>query len=173
MTLRAVTWGLLAATLTLYLVIVLWSLAIIQKDAGGLVPFDMRPMGYSEKEAWAFLAALGPKGLAQYLGPQKLLDLIYPALMGVTLALILWQLLPRRWALGFIAVVVIGAVCDYVENAAVAGLLAAGADRIDEVAVSTASRFSVLKALATTVAMAAALVAACLWLWRKYRGTGA
>jgi hypothetical protein len=86
MRLKALFWTLLAVTLGVYLVIVLWSLPRIAAEAGGIVPFDMRPAGYSLDDAKGFLTALSDSGRAFYLGTQHLLDLAYPALLGVTLA---------------------------------------------------------------------------------------
>ena len=75
MTRRAVM-ALFAATIGLYLVMLLWSLPKIAAEAGGLTPFDMRPGGYSLAEARAFLAALSPEGTAFYLGVQHRLDMV-------------------------------------------------------------------------------------------------
>ena len=40
-------------TVIVYLVIVLWSLPIVQGEADGLRPLDLRPLGYSGEEARA------------------------------------------------------------------------------------------------------------------------
>jgi hypothetical protein len=55
-------WLVVAATLGVYLVMVLWSIPRISAEAGGLPVFDLRPGGYTFEEARAFLAALSPEG---------------------------------------------------------------------------------------------------------------
>ena len=40
-------WVVVAAMVTNYLTMVLWSLPLVSEMAGGGVPFDMRPGGYS------------------------------------------------------------------------------------------------------------------------------
>ena len=42
-----VYWAIVAVTITNYLLMILWSLPKISQMAGGRVPFDMRPGGYS------------------------------------------------------------------------------------------------------------------------------
>jgi len=164
-----VFWGMLGATLALYLVIVLWSLPIISNDANGLRPFDLRPMGYDREEARAFLSALGDIGLAQYAGVQRQLDTVYPYLLGATLTLAAWLLFsPRRAILpGLLAV--FGAFCDLQENVAVADLLVLGANGIDEEVVSIASLFTTLKSMATSIVMVTLLIATGVRIWQRMR----
>ena len=75
-----------------YAAMLLWTLPAITEAAGGLMPFDMRPFGYTHTEAVNFLAALTPEGLSLYLGPQAWLDRAYPALLGLV-----WFWSWRRW----------------------------------------------------------------------------
>ena len=91
---RVAFWALFAVTNIVYLVMVVWSLPKVSEAAGGLVPFDMRPTGYSFEEAKAFLAALGPEGTAFYLHVQQRLDLLYPALLAATLFFAIRALTP-------------------------------------------------------------------------------
>jgi len=149
-------WILFAVTVVVYGVMVLWSLPRIAAAAGGLAAFDMRPTGYSFDEAKGFLAALSPDGVAFYLGVQEKLDSVYPALLAATLFFAIVALAPAklgiwRWVLALIAIP--GAVFDYLENAAVSAMLAAGADGLTSVAVDTADRWTVLKSAFTAVAM--------------------
>ncbi len=73
----AAYWGLVAATVLVYAAMVFWSLPGVMAGAGGLVPFDMRPGGYSAEAARAFLAALDPAATARYLRVQHLLDTLF------------------------------------------------------------------------------------------------
>ena len=84
-----------------YAAMLLWTLPAITEAAGGLMPFDMRPFGYTHTEALNFLAALTPDGLALYLGPQAWLDRAYPALLGLFLAWSFLRLGPERCRVWF------------------------------------------------------------------------
>lgn len=165
----SVFWALLAATLALYLVIVLWSLPLIASEAGGLKPFDLRPLGYGLDETRAFLLALSDRGRDFYLGTQRTLDRIYPALLGATFALGFTLLFsgPLRWALILLALCVTG--FDWLENGTVAGLLRTGPDLITVDQVSDAARWSVLKSSTTTIAWIALTVGGILALVRRRR----
>lgn len=167
---------LVALTLALYGVMVAWSLPVIAAAAGGLMPFDMRPGGYSFAEAKAFLAALSADGRAFYLGVQHRLDTAYPAMLAVVLALGGFGLAgvgARRWLARLIALAaMIGAAADYLENRAVAAMLNAGPDGLAPDMVAFASRWTLLKSGATTVAMVLLLVLLLLWFLRRGRKRG-
>ena len=166
---RLIFWMMFAVMLGVYLVMVLWSLPLLMADAGGLPVFDLRPAGYSFDEAQAFLAALSPEGRAFYLDVQQWLDTAYPALMGVTLVMAFGFLF--RGALRWIAIVfaLAGAVFDYLENAAVAGMLRAGSEGITPDMVATASRWTLLKSGAVTLAMLMLIAGLVMLLWRRVR----
>jgi len=166
---RLIFWMMFAVMLGVYLVMVLWSLPLLMADAGGLPAFDLRPTGYSHDEALAFLAALSPEGRAFYLDVQQWLDTAYPALLGVVLVMAFGFLF--RGALRWIAIVfaLAGAVFDYLENAAVAGMLRAGAEGITPDMVATASRWTVLKSGAVTLAMLMLIAGLAMLLWRRVR----
>lgn len=73
-----VFWPVLAATLAVYLVMILWSLPLIQAEAGGLRPFDLRPLEYMQDEARAFPGALSETGRVFYPGTPHKLDTFFP-----------------------------------------------------------------------------------------------
>jgi uncharacterized membrane protein (UPF0136 family) len=159
-------WCVVAVTLAVYLVMVLWSLPKIAAWAGGLAPFDMRPLGYAPGEARAFLAALPEEGRAFYREVQHRLDLAFPGLMATSLLLAFRRLAPgvSGLALGILALV--GAGFDYAENAAVSGLLSGVPTDAELI---TASRLTLAKSAATTLALSALvvlLVRAGLQRWR-------
>ncbi len=167
---RRAFWLLFAVTLAVYATMLVWTLPAISAAAGGLAPFDLRPSGYSFEEAKAFLAALSPEGTALYRDVQHRLDTAYPALLAATLFFAIAALTPTgwgrwRWVLALTAIP--GALFDYLENAAVAVMLDAGADRLTPEMVATASRWTAWKATATTVAMTLLLVLLAAWGWRK------
>lgn len=105
--------------------------------------FDMRHDGYDPAAAEKYLRYLDDAGLiGPYLTFHRWIDTVFPlAVFGVLISSI-WGL----WARAAPAIAVLGgfvaigyAVADYVENAAVAALLRAGADDVTAEAVNVAS----------------------------------
>ncbi len=150
-------WVLLAVTGAVYATILLWSLPRLTVTiAGGTVPaFDLRPGGYTFMEAASYVRLLRPEQVAFYLDVQHRLDLVYPLLCTATLFCGIVLLAPRqfgrwRYALALPALPV--AVFEYLENAAVAAMLRAGPDGLTPAMADTASRWTVLKSEAKTVA---------------------
>ncbi len=168
MRLRRVYWICFVAALAVYGTMILWTLPGIQASAGGLIPFDMRPGGYSVAEGRAFLEALGPEGRALYEGPQRLLDLFYPALLAVVLiGAVLTFFQSRVLRVVLIAVTLAGMAGDYTENHLIAGLLAGD---ITDGALAAASRATLVKSSATSVAMlvvGAGLLRGAIRKWRS------
>lgn len=154
-------WLLVAATGVVYAAMAVWSLPRISDAAGGLMPFDLRPFGYTETEAREFLRRLSDDGRAFYLTVQHRLDLAFPALLAATLVWTAFRLPPPgwravRWVL--IGAAVGGMVADYLENAAVAAMLSAAPDAVAVGQIATASRWTVLKSLGATLAMSLGVV---------------
>jgi len=156
-------WLLVAFWLVLVCALFFWSLPFITQAAGGLVPFDARPTGYSFDDAQQFLSALSGEGRAFYLGTQHWLDLIYPAVLAGVL------IIPLRWfsanwplvlRVALIATPLIGGVADYLENAAVSQMLLSGPDELTQDMVAAAHYWTMTKSTMTSVAMTALL--ACL-----------
>ena len=165
-------WSLAVATLVVYAAMVLWSLPHITQQAGGLRPFDIRPAGYSEAEARAFLAALSEDGRRFYLSTQHRLDLVYPALLAATLGLAIWRVfstLPVFARTALALVPAMGAAYDYLENARVAGLLALGAGGLSADALAAASRATVFKSGFTAAGFAVLLAGVLLEGLRRRR----
>lgn len=164
---RAAFWALIAATVAVYLAMVLWTLPRITGEAGGLLPFDLRPTGYSFDDARAFLAALSPEGTSLYLGAQHSLDSAYPALLAATLFFAILMAAPRRPAVlrtVMAMTAVPGMMFDYLENGAVARMLNLGTAGLTPEAVAGASRWTVLKSGFTSLAMLLLLVLLALSL---------
>ncbi|MBX3532575.1 MAG: hypothetical protein KF849_18405 [Rhizobiaceae bacterium] len=172
MTARLAFWFLAGATIVVWLFMVLLTLPYIQQQAGGLAPFDLRPLGYSFDEAKAFLSALSPEGKAYYLGPQHWLDLFFPGLIAATLYCALVVLLrPYMGGSGrFVAAVAaLVAIFDWLENSAVAAILNAGPDGVTADMVAAASRWTLLKSGVSTVVYTAVLVLAVIAGWRLWK----
>lgn len=164
-------WIVFLAMAAVYAAMAVWSLPTIAADAGGLMPFDLRPMGYSFEEATEFLTALSPEGRAFYAGVQHRLDLAYPALLAATLVLAALLLTPSFWLRGLVvAASLAGMVFDYCENGAVARMLAAGPEALTAAQAEAASRWTLLKSLFATVAMTAVLALGAMHVVRRWRG---
>lgn len=169
--LKSAFWIIFAVTMGIYATMLAWSLPRISTAANGLAPFDMRPTGYSFDEAQTFLAALPPETTAFYRDIQlAMLDLVYPALLGVTLFLAIGLLLPQswkaaRWILPLIAIP--GSVFDYLENRMITTMLNLGPNGISPEIVATASDYTLRKAQFTTIGMSVLIFLLAIWLWRK------
>ena len=164
---RFLYWVVFAAGAATYAAMLLWTLPEIQDAAGGLVPFDMRPFGYSHAEALEFLAALNPQGLALYLGPQKWLDLAFPALLGIFLAWSFVRLGPGIAPRAFLVVAALSVTAfDYLENIRVRAMLLAGPDATTEAMSWAASLATLVKSGLVTFCLIALLA---LVLWRGWR----
>ncbi|WJY22028.1 hypothetical protein QTA57_02280 [Fontisubflavum oceani] len=154
-------WVLVTVTLAVHLTMELWTLPKISCEAGGLVAFDLRPLGYDLAEAEAFLSALSEDGRALYLGLQHWLDRIFPLLLALVLGLPIWALSagwPRSLRLTGVALAGLGMAFDYAENARVAGLLRGRAEDVTEAAVAAASLATQLTSVMTSGAMMLLLV---------------
>ena len=164
-------WVVVAATITNYLIMVLWSLPLVSEMAGGGVPFDMRPGGYSFDEARVFLAAISDAGRDFYLNTQQLLDLFYPTLFAISIAIPLAHLVPRYWGWVLAVLAIAAGVFDHLENRAVAVMLRVEPDALTEAMVSTASKLTLVKSISTTIASVALLVVLCVKgiAWLKTR----
>lgn len=163
---RLIFVAIFAAMAAVYLAMVGWALPHLKELAGGLDPFDLRPFGYDAAEARALLSALGEGGGDFYLNVQHRLDTAYPALLAVVLVLS-FRALSRGVVLGFlVGVSVLAAVFDYLENLAVRDMLLAGPEGTTEAMAAAASRWTVLKSAAVTIA----LVALSILLVRRWFG---
>lgn len=163
--LARITWGFAGATLAVYLIMVLWSLPLIAAEAGGRLPFDLRPFGYGLEEARAFLSALSETGRSQYLGAQHMLDRLFPPLLAVTQVLSFWQTFRPRPALGLAALALAAGWVDLRENLAVAELLARGPGGIDAEITGRAAALTVAKSLLAAVVLTAWLFGLGRRLW--------
>jgi Na+/melibiose symporter-like transporter len=161
---RFLFWLIAAATVAVFLVMVLWSFPKISAEAGGLTAFDLLPMGYTEAEALAFLTALTEDGRAFYLVVQHRLDLAYPALLALTLVPAFRHLVPPGAVRGALLLfAVLGMGFDYAENWRVAGLLEVPVSEVTREAILRASTSTQLKSLFGALAqigLVAALIAA-------------
>ncbi|MCO6185128.1 hypothetical protein [Rhizobium sp. L1K21] len=167
-TAKIIFWSLFVVTMGLYATMVFWTLPSIQTEAGGLIPFDLRPMGYSYEDALVFLSQLSESGRTLYLGPQHTLDLLYPLCLASCLALAIAMLVPNTKVWKFLISLVAwpGMLFDYLENGAVKKLLVTPVDEIGHGMVTAASTFTLLKSVFDTIAFVTLLFLVLLWLFR-------
>jgi len=166
---RAAIFGIMAATV--YAVMVLITLRNLQ-SISGVLPFDMRPTGYSYADAQLLLERLGATGRQYYLTRQLPLDIFYPPLLAYTLtSAFLWcGIVPasRGW-IGFgIVLAWTAALADYCENIGIAALLLQWPD-ISTGLVTATSLASMVKAGTTMLAITVLLVVLARTVWRRAR----
>ena len=151
-------WIIVVASVVNYVAMVAWSLPKLQEMAGGQIPFDLRPFGYSFEEAIEFLSALGTQGREFYANTQHILDSTYPALLAVTLIVGILALIPGNLGRILAGFALLGSVFDYLENWAVSALLLDDPSKLSASDVNMASQWTVLKSIFGAIAITALLV---------------
>ena len=138
-------WFFFAAMLVPWLCMNLWTAPRIEDLAGGRRLLEMRLTGYSFDDAQDFVAAIGDEGARLYLDVQLWLDMVFPPLLGAVL------FYGYRWLFPGLPGLVIGTVSlgsiavDYLENAAVAAMLRAGADGMTPQIATVANQWTTTK----------------------------
>jgi hypothetical protein len=160
-------WVVFAAMLVPWLVMNLWTAPRIEELAGGLRLPEMRLTGYSFEEAQDFVEAIGDEGARLYLEVQLWLDMAFPPLLGAVL------FLGYRWLFPgppgrVIGTISLGSiVIDYLENAAVAAMLRAGADGMTPQMAATANFWTTTKWSLALVGAVTLLIGIALRLRRR------
>lgn len=158
-------------TAALFLLMQLVEFAYFRQLTGGIGHIDYRPLGFSTDDAVDWLNALGPGGSQAVLVWHYLtLDLVFPALFGLTLAsltlmasksvpgLAAWPARARTiaavvWVAPYVAV-------DYLQNLVVAGLLT-DPTALDHTVVEVASALGIVKFLFAAIGIA--MLGAMVW----------
>ena len=161
-------------TNVVYVTILGYSIPLVLSFSPASMLFDMSPAGYSYAEAMELLKSLGPDGRNAYLTIQIPIDLLYPAMFGVSYALmitwILKQGLPKHSRVYLLAFVpVFAGLFDYLENASIVAMLYAFPD-VSEILVTSASSFTIAKSGLTTLfflVLLASLVYLAIWRFKK------
>jgi hypothetical protein len=162
-------WIIVVVTLGIYLTMLLWTMPHLHELTGGLFIFDLRPTGYTADEARTLLLAMGTDGRNFYAQKQQMLDLFYPAFLACSLAGGLFTLLPAKLSYPLAATAFASMMFDYLENHAVAGMLALDPLKLSEGAVAAANRWTVLKSMTGGLAMTALLIAVVAHIWKRYQ----
>ncbi len=139
----------------------------IEELSGGLRLLDMRFTGYSFDDARTYIAALGDEGTELYLNKQLRLDMVFPPLLGAVLFLTFRWLFPGwvGWTIGALSLTSIPV--DYLENAALAAMLRAGADGITPQMAEPAHQWTTLKWIFAFVGLLALVVGFVVRLYRR------
>ncbi|WP_370253451.1 hypothetical protein [Nioella sp.] len=166
------TLGLGVMGASIYLLMVTVTLAHIEA-VSGLIPFDMRPLGYSHADALMLLDALGADGRAYYLSHQIPLDTVYPALLALTLmGAICWigERLPSRTLVRAGGMLSLGAAAfDYTENLAICAMIWSGPNPSVPL-VFAASAATIAKSVLTSLAVSLTLLLGVMWARRSIAG---
>ena len=142
-------------TMAVYLLMLLYTIPMVESCAPNMALFDMSPSGYSHQYAISLLERLGDTGRTVYLTRQLPLDFIYPGLFAVSYSLLLIWLFSksvkdtsRIFYLAFTPA--LGGLFDYLENIYIIRMVNSFPD-LSARLVQVASTFTVLKSVFTTV----------------------
>lgn len=160
----AICFGVIAAVIYLAMInITLGHIAAVS----GQVPFDMRPMGYSPADADALLAGLGIDGRRYYLNYQIPFDMVYPAMLALTLiCTIHWfghGMMHRKLARFAIMFSLVGALFDYVENIGIVAMIWMWSE-VPALLVLFVSSATILKSVFTTLAVFTTVFVGYEWM---------
>ena len=146
-----------------YGVILGYSIPLVLSFAPEATLFDMSPTGYSYSHAIELMKSLGLEGRKTYLTVQIPLDFVYPALFGVSYALlitwILKQSVARESKLFLLAFLpLLAGIFDYLENMGIIAMLNGFPD-VSESLVLITSSFTIAKSVMTSLFFVFLLVA--------------
>lgn len=149
---------------TIYFIMQSYSIPKISNEAGGLLIFDMKPLGYTYAYAYTFLSQLSEKGYELYKHIQLPLDILFPILNCLT-ALCTFALLIRfynkvnlisklalhsSFSKTALSLPLLAFLSDYAENIIIFAMLAYKSE-IPKVLVYVSNIFTVTKSISTLV----------------------
>ncbi len=142
-------------SMSVYLLIVLYSIPLVSGYAQEMMLFDMLPTGYTYDYAVSLLSQLGTEGRGLYLSLQLPLDLVYPLSFGISHAWIICWLLGKAGTTSRLAsyaclLPVAGCLLDYSENIAIFSMLTSYPG-ITESDVQLSSTFTIFKSFFVTI----------------------
>lgn len=142
-------------TMSIYLLMLFYTIPMVESYASNMALFDMSPSGYSYQDATSLLEELGNEGRQMYLSRQLPLDFIYPGLFAVSYTMLLIWLFSKSFKgtsrifyLAFIPA--LGGLFDYLENIYIILMINSFPD-LSTGLVRIASTFTLLKSIFTTV----------------------
>ena len=160
-------------SMSVYLLMILYSIPLVSGYAPEMVLFDMSPTGYTYDYAISLLLRLGTEGRGLYLSRQLPLDLVYPLSFGISHALIICWLLDKAGATSPLAsytclLPVAGCFLDYSENIAIISMLT-NYPSITESVVQLSSILTISKSVFVTITYLFICVLLVVTVTRKLR----
>ncbi|MCJ7466475.1 MAG: hypothetical protein MUO53_07260 [Maribacter sp.] len=139
----------------LYILMLTFTIPTVMGFANGMKLLDMMPLGYDLDYANALFNALGPQGRDAYLYNQLPMDMVYPALFGISYCLVLAYFLKKLnkidTKLFYLCLLPLFAgLADYLENFGIINLMT-NYPNLTSGMVTTTSFFSLLKSGATSL----------------------
>ena len=138
-----------------YAIMLIDTIPEVMQFSGGMKIFDMMPTGYDYQYVNKLFDTLGTAGRDSYLYHQLPLDLIYPALFGISSCLILAYFLNKlgklESSLFYLCLLpLLSGLFDYGENIGIINMLK-DYPNISTLQVQTTSFFTVVKSVFTTI----------------------
>lgn len=166
---------------SIYVIMQSYSIPRTNQEAGGLLIFDMHPLGYTYEYAHQFLSQLSEQGYTFYLHVQLPLDILFPilnCLTGLSTFILLIRLYNKvkhtsvlpiysSFSKAALALPLVAMVFDYLENIMIFMMLSYKA-AVPISLVYVASTFTIIKSISTLVfyivAIAILLVNGIAWI---------
>lgn len=151
---KTVLW-LFIITNLVYVFMLTVTIPMVMGFADGMKLMDMLPLGYDFQYVNTLLNTLGQEGREIYLYRQIPVDMIYPALFGISYCVLLLYFLKKLNKLDnsliYLGILpLVGGLFDYLENLGIIIMLSNFPD-ISKALVSLTSDFTITKSVATTV----------------------
>ena len=142
-------------TMAIYLLMLFYTIPLVESFAPDMALFDLSPSGYSYQHALSLLEELGDAGRLIYLSRQLPLDFIYPGLFAFSYTLLLIWLFSKSVKdtsrVFYLAIIpALGGVFDYLENIFIIRMITYFPD-LSTGLVQVASIFTLLKSIFTTI----------------------
>ena len=160
-------------TMAIYLLMLFYSIPMVESFAPNTALFDLSPSGYSYQHAMSLLEELGNEGRQIYLSRQLPLDFIYPGLFVISYTLLLIWLFSkslkdtsRIFYLAFIPA--LGGLFDYLENIYIIRMINSFPDLSPRL-VQVASTFTLFKGIFTTIFFLLLFAGFAAFVFTKYK----
>ncbi|WP_318508809.1 hypothetical protein [Bacillus sp. T3] len=149
---------------TIYIIMQTYSIPRISHEAGNLLLFDMKPLGYTYEYAFKFLSQLSENGYSLYKYVQLPLDILFPILNCITglstfiLLLRLYNKAKNRsdittlssFSKAILSLPLIAMLFDYLENIMIF-LMLSYKSAVPKIIVYAADIFTIIKSMSTSI----------------------
>ena len=160
-------------TMAIYLLMLFYSIPMVERFAPNTALFDLSPSGYSYQHAMSLLEELGNEGRQIYLSLQLPLDFVYPGLFAISYTLLLIWLfsksLKNKSRIFYLALIpALGGLFDYLENIYIFRMINSFPDLSPRL-VQVASTFTLLKSIFTTIFFLLLFAGLAAFVFTKYK----